>query len=214
MSIESGTRPRTSGSPIRLSFAQSSATRTRSETSSGQRRCRSSSGMNAYSCGSGESPWRTMTLSLPSWSNASFAASSDPSASPSGFSCVVRTKRSWARIASTTAATSLAVVWCELINQLGHANPALDRRIVLEGQLRSPLHAEFAGKASLQDRVGGLQTRHGRDSLSFGPENRHEDPGVPQVARRLHAGDGDEADAWILQLPGRLREDLPDGLVD
>ena len=37
MLIESGTRPSTSGSAIRLSFAQSSASRTRSATSSGQR---------------------------------------------------------------------------------------------------------------------------------------------------------------------------------
>ena len=46
---------------------------------------------------------------------------------------------------------SLAVVWGELINQLGHANPALDRRIVLEGQLRSPLHAQLACEPGLQD---------------------------------------------------------------
>ncbi len=46
--------------------------------------------MKPYSAGSGTAPARYMTASFPSWSNASFAASSEPSASPSGFSCVVR----------------------------------------------------------------------------------------------------------------------------
>src|SRR6478752_7759415 len=95
-----------------------------------------------------------MTLSLPSWSSASLVASSEPSASPSGFSWVTSRKRSFERIASATACRSLVVCfWGELIDQLGHADPALDRRIVFEGQLRSPLHSQLAGEASLQDAV-------------------------------------------------------------
>src|SRR5262249_60599192 len=100
----------------------------------------------------------TITLSLPSWSSASLVPRIDPSASPSGFSCVVSVKRSLFRIASTTAARSLSVVWGELIDQLRHPDPALNRRIVFEGQLRRPLHAELAGKSRLQDRVGCLQS--------------------------------------------------------
>ena len=82
-----------------------------------------------------------MTESFSSWSNASFVASSEPRASPSGFSCVVSTNRSPPRIASATAASSLVVVWGELIDQFGHPNPPLDRRIVLERKLWSPLHS-------------------------------------------------------------------------
>src|SRR5712691_2116609 len=157
MSIVSGTRPSTSGSAMRLSLAQSSATSTRSETSSGQRRRSSASGMNRYSPGSGASPCSTITLSLPSWSNASFAASSDPSASPSGFSCVVSTNRSPPRIASAAALNSVVVVWGELIDQFGHPHPPLDRRIVLERKLRSSLHSQLAREPRLQNGVRGLQ---------------------------------------------------------
>src|SRR5206468_6524523 len=125
--------------------------------SSGQRRRSSASGMKPYSPGSGASLWRTMTLSFPSWSNATFAASSDPSASPSGFSCVVSVKRSWPRIASATATRSLAVVWGELIDQLRHADPPFHRRIVLERELRSSLQPKLAREARLQDGVSRLQ---------------------------------------------------------
>src|SRR6476646_8706321 len=113
--------------------------------------------MNEYSTGSGASPCRTMTVSLPSCSRARIAASSEPSASPSGFSCVVRTKRSCSRIAFATAARSLAVVWGELIDQLCHADPTFDRRIVLEGQWGSAFHAQFARELGLQQRMGGLE---------------------------------------------------------
>src|SRR6185503_13148174 len=95
-----------------------------------------------------------MTLSLPSWSRASFVASSEPRASPSGFSWVTSRKRSWERSASATACRSLVCcVWGELIDELGHADPALDRRIVFEGQLGSPLQPELARDAGLQEPV-------------------------------------------------------------
>src|SRR6266516_41956 len=206
--MESGTRPRTSGSAIRLSFAQSTARRTRSATSSGQRRCRSPSGMNPYSPGSGASPCSTMTVSLPNCSRASLAASSEPRASPSGFSCVVRTKRSCSRIASATAVRSLAVVWGELIDQLCHADPTFDRRIVLEGQLRGPFHAQLAGKLGLQQRMGGLEAVDRLSPLSLGAEDGHVDPCVPEVGRGFHSRDRDEADPGVLYLPDRFGQAL------
>src|SRR5262245_64366134 len=178
---------------MRLSFAQSSASSTRSATSSGQRRWSRASGMNAYSPGSGASPYKTMMLSLPSWSSASFAPRSEPRASPSGFSWVVRTKRSCSRIASATAVRSLAVVWGELINQLGHTDPALDRRIVLERQLRSSLHTQLACELSLQDRVRSLQRRERLCALALGAEHGDEHTGMAQIRRGLDAGDGDKA---------------------
>src|SRR5919197_2090018 len=214
MSIDSGTRPRTSGSAILLSFAQSSASRTQSATSSGQRRSNSASGMKAYSPGNGASPCSTMTLALPSWSSASFIARSDPSASPSGFSWVVMTKRSWARIASATAVSSLAVVWGELIDQLRHADPALDRRIVLEGQLRSSLHSKLPREPRLKHRVRRLERGERLHAFRFGAEHRDEDARVAEVGRRFHSGDSDKADTRILQLTDGLGQHLPDRLVD
>src|SRR5712691_5228614 len=212
-SIESGTCPSTSGSAMRLSFAQSSARRTRSATSSGQRRWSPSSCMNAYSPGRGASPWSTMTVSLPRCSSASMAATKDPSASPSGFSCVVRMNRSWPRIASATAVSSLAVVWGELIDQLRHADPALDRRIVLEGQLWGSLHSEFTRESRLEHRVCSLQSRQRVGALPLGAQHRDEDAGVTQVGRGLDPRDRDEADARVLELPDSFREHLSDGFV-
>src|SRR5712691_9380237 len=109
--------------------------------------------MNAYSPGSGASPCSTITVSLLNCSRARFAASSEPRASPSGFSCVVRTNRSCSRIAPATAVRSLAVVWGELIDQLCHADPTFDRRIVLEGQLWSSFHAQLAPQLGLEQRA-------------------------------------------------------------
>src|ERR671932_892961 len=179
MSTTYGVTCSTSASgPSRDSFAQSSATSVRSPASAGRSRRRSSSGMNAYSCGSGARPYRYMYESLPSRSSASFVASSDPSASPSGFSCVVSKKRSCARSASATAPrSSFVVVWCDLIDQLRQAGGALDRRIVLEGQLRGPLHSELSRDPSLQDAVRRLESRERARALLLRAEHRHEDAG-------------------------------------
>src|SRR5690349_13334109 len=213
MSTESGTRPSTSGSAIRLSFAQSTASRTRSATSSGQRRCSSASSMKAYSPGSGASPTRTITASFPSWSSASFVASSDPSASPSGFSCVVMTKRSWLRIASATAASSLAVVWCEFIDQFRHADPALDRRIVCELELRGSLQPQLACDLRLKDGMCGLQGGERPFLLPLRTQHRDEHARLTQIRRCLDTCHGDEADPGVLELPDMFGKDLPDRFV-
>src|SRR6188472_1149930 len=112
-----------------------------------------------------------MTLSLPSWSSASLVASSDPSASPSGFSWVTSRKRSFERSASATACRSLVVcVSGELIDQLGHTDPALDRRIVFEGQLGSPLHSQLARYPRLQDAVRRRKPGERLRALGLRPE--------------------------------------------
>src|SRR3954464_11963264 len=214
MSTESGTRPSTSGSAMRLSFAQSTASSTRSATSSAQRRCSSSSSMNAYSPGSGASPTSTITASLPSWSSASLVASSEPRASPSGFSWVVMTKRSCARIASATAASSPAVVWCEFIDQFRHADPALDRRIVCELELRGSLEAQLACDLRLQDGVRRLQRGQCPFAFLLRAEHGDEHPRLAQIRRCLDAGNRDEADPRVLELPDAFGQHLPDRFVD
>src|SRR5512133_1400936 len=154
-----------------------------------------------------------MTLSLPSWSSARFIARIEPSASPSGFSWVTMRKRSCDRIAAATAATSL-VVWGELIDQLRHADPALDGRIVFERELRRPLHPELASEPRLQDAVRRLEPGEAVLPALLGPEHAHVDACMAQVRRGLDAGHGDEADPRVLQLADRFGEHLPDGLVD
>src|SRR5262245_6923960 len=205
----------TSGSgPSRLSFAQSSASRTRVAASSGTLRCRSSSGIHEYSRGSGASPARYMTASLPSCSSARVIASSDPSASPSGFSCVVTRKRSCDRIASATALRSFAaVVWGELIDELRHADAFRDRRIVFKGELRSPLHPQFGREPRLEHAVRGLQPFERLLALALVAEDADEDLCLPQVGRRLDAGYGHEPDARVLEVADGVRERLANRLV-
>src|SRR5579862_3734679 len=198
--------------PMRSAFAQSMATSTRSDMSSGTSRLRSSNGMNAYSRGSGASPLRYMTASLPIWRSASVAASSEPRESPSGFSWLTTRKRSFARSASTMARRSL-VVWGELIDQMCHAHAALDGRIVLERQLRSPFHSELAGEPRLEQPVRRREPLQGGPPLPCRAEHAHVHRRVPEIRCRVDAGHGDEADARVLQLGQRLCEHLPDRLV-
>src|SRR4030095_1974108 len=162
--------------------------------SSGSSRRNVSRAMNLYSAGSGAWPERYMTESLPSSSSTSFAARIDPRASPSGFSCVMRRKRSFVRSASATAVRSLVVVWGELIDQVRHADAALDGVIVLKRQLRSPFHSELACDPPLEHTVRGLQPRERLLALLLRPEDADEDVRLAQVGRRFDPGDGDEPD--------------------
>src|SRR4051794_14326429 len=150
-------------------------------------------------------------LSFPSASSASFAAKIEPKASPSGFSWVTSRKRSCARIASATAASSLLTG--EIVHQLAHADALLHGSIVFEGQLRGPPEPELAREPRLEDAVGGGQALERGDALALRPEDADEDARLLEVGRRLDAGDGDEADPRVLELRHGLREDLPDGLV-
>src|SRR5690349_20737914 len=100
-----------------------------------------------------------MTASLPSESSASLAASSE-------------------RIASATAVSSLVVVWGELIDQLRHPDPLGDRRIVLEGELRSALHPQLARQLRLEHPVRGLEPLERQCPLALVPEDADVDPGL------------------------------------
>src|SRR5215471_6471584 len=203
-------------SPIRSSLAQSTARSTRSDASSGRSRKSSSSGMNAYSRCSGIWPARYMTTSLPSCRSASVDARSDPSASPSGFSCVTTRKRSCCRSASAIVFRS--VVWVivvrrELVDQAGHAHAALDRRIVLEGQLGGPLQPELARNPRLEDAVRRLETEETRSLLATRAEDAHVDGRVPEIGSRIDARHGDQPDSGVLEFRDGLGQHLPHRLV-
>src|SRR5918995_1124319 len=169
--------------------------------------------MNWYSAGSGAAPERYITEFFPRASSMSFAARIDPSASPSGFSCVISRKRSWLRSASATAASSV-VVWGELIDQLRHPDAALDRFIVFERQLRSSLQPELLSDSSLEDAVRRGETLQGLLPLGLRAEDADVDHRVPEVRRGLDGRDGDEPDPGVAQLADGLREDLTDRGVD
>src|SRR5438132_3096479 len=154
-----------------------------------------------------------MTTSLPSWRSASVIDRSEPSASPSGFSWVVTRKRSLARSASATACRSVVVPWGELIDELGHAHAALDRRIVLECQLRGPLHPELPSKARLQHSVRGFESAEARCALLLGAEDADVHGRLAKIGRGLDSCHRHESDARVLQLDQCLCEDLPDRLV-
>src|SRR6185312_3866512 len=109
---------------------------------------------NPYSAGTGASPLRYITASFPLARRPSVSPSCEPSASPSGFSCVTTRKRSSARSVSATACRSLVVVviWLphrrqfggQLVDQLRHPNASLDRLVVFEGEMRGTPQRELA----------------------------------------------------------------------
>ena len=73
-------------------------------------------------------------------------ARSEPSASPSGLSCEVTTKRSCRRSAATTAlpvtrCIVVSVGGCQLVDQVRHADAVLDRAIVDELEPRESVAA-------------------------------------------------------------------------
>src|SRR5256886_3935401 len=152
-------------------------------------------------------------LPLPGCRGGIFSARSEQGASRGGFWGVRRRRGWWEGTACATAATSL-VVWGELINQLRHADPALDGRIVFERELRCPLQPQLAGQPALQDAVRRLQAGQGLSLLLLGAEDADEDPRVPQIRRRLDSRHGDEPDPRVFELTDRLRQHLADGFVD
>src|SRR3954451_1795098 len=209
-------RERSSGvssGPMRSAFAQSTATSTRSPTSSGNSRSTPSSSMKLYSRGNGASPVRSISTSLPSWRRASVVASSDPSASPSGFSCVTTRNFSLSLSAAVIAWRSL-IFGGQLVDQAAHAHTALDRRIVFEGQLRGSLHSQLTRQPRLQQAVRCPQSAQRRRPLLLVPEHADVDRRVPEIGCGDDRGHGDEPDPRVLQLRQRLREDLPHRLVD
>src|SRR5215468_4032980 len=93
----------------------------------------------------------------------------------------------------------VVVVCDELIDQLRHAYAPLDRRIVLEGQLRRALEAELGRDLALENAVRRVEPLERACAFLLGPEDAHVDGRLPQVRRGLDARDRHEADARILQ---------------
>src|SRR6187551_772976 len=213
------------GSTIRLSWAQSTATSTRSAVSCGADRASpcASRPRKWYSPGSGAGPPRTITDSLPSASSARCVARSEPIASPSGLSWEVTTNRSFARSASTTASRSALIGliqgWLllgrrELVDELGHAHPLFDRPVVDELEVRRPPQLELAIDRRLQHARGTGERLERPLTLLLRAEHAEPDLRVVEVARRLDRRDGHEPDPRVLERRDRLGDDLLHRPVD
>ena len=68
------------------------------------------------------------------------------------------------------------ILGCELVDQLAHPHATLDRRIVLEGQLRGPLHPQLAREPRLQQPVRGLEPAQRRAPLLLASRARSRRP--------------------------------------
>src|SRR4051812_4277236 len=224
MSTTSAARSSASGSgPIRRSDAQSTATSVRWSASSGSVRARSARSRKRYSPGSGASPERYITTSLPSPRSARVSPSIEPRASPSGFSCVTTSRRSARVSAATTASRSFIVVISlflvrevarELVDERRHPHSALDRVIVFEGQRRGPAEAELLVDPRLQEPVRRPQAIERGAPLLLAAEHRDEDLGFAEVRRDADARDRDHADAGVFQVLDAVGDDCADRLVD
>ncbi len=98
-------------------------------------------------------------------------ARSDPSASPSGFSWVVTTKRSCFSIAFAVAFISSVVV--ELIEKLGKPRRTLCRPIVLKDKPRSALEVQLPVDLLLQDAVRALERGEASLAAPLRAEHAH-----------------------------------------
>src|SRR5262249_5852334 len=203
--------------PIRRAFAQSTATSTRSEMSSGSSRSTSSSAMNSNSAGMAADPDRYISESLPSARSPRDIASIEPRASPSGFSCATTRKRSFEESAESTPSRSVCLacsfVSCVIrnaprrhfIDELRHADAALHGWIVFKGEVRSPLQPELARDPRLQVTVSRIEAFERGALLPLVAVHRDVDGALTQVSRDRDAGHRDEGDPRVLQLAERLR---------
>ena len=97
----------------------------------------------------------------------------------------------------------------ELIDQLAiMRTPSSTVRIVFEGELRSPLHPQLVAQPRLEHAVGRREPRERLLALALVAEHADEDARCAQVGRRLDPGHGHEPDPRVLQLADRLRERL------
>src|SRR4051794_32038096 len=160
-----------------------------------------------------------ITLSLPRAVRTLCMPTSEPSASPSGFSCVTRAKRCAPRISSRTCsreeAPPFSLIGAHLPQDLLDARGALGGVVVDELQRRRALHPQLSAHPRLQDAVGGLQPRQRRLALLVRSEHADEHPRMAQVGTRLYVGDGHESDAGVLEvLKNCVAQHLAHRLVD
>src|SRR5918992_1477547 len=201
---------------MRSMLPQSRNTTVRSPTSAGGSPTRSSKVHSRYSHGRGNSSGdMNMTVSLPSCLRIQCMASSEPSASPSGFSWVVRSSLSAWRSSSTTWPCSVATGGIRVFFQkLADSHPPINRLVIEELQGRCPLEAKFGGDRPLQKTVGGTQARERRSPLILPTQHTYVNAGVAKVWRGFDRSYRDKSDSGVLEPLGQARgQHLPHRLV-
>src|ERR1035437_863358 len=141
--------------------------------SSGGELTRPSSDRKRYSSGTGRSrASMNIRQSLPIVVRISRIATSEPSASPSGFSCVTTTSFSAARSSSSTRSRSDRSPFSAIfglpadrrlapgVQQLGDSHPAVDRRVIFEADRRRMLEFQLAGHTVLEESVRRAEALH------------------------------------------------------
>src|SRR5664279_4122495 len=182
---------------LRSRLPQSRKTTVRSPRSAGGSVTRPSSEKKLYSWGSGSSP-ASMNIrqSLPIAVRISRMATSEPRASPSGFSWVTTISfwapRSSLRISSRSDRLPLVVIVAPLevlrdlgVEQLADAHPAIDGVVVLEGERRRVLEAQFGRHTMLQVALRGAQTVDAGRALGVVSEHAHIYARIAQVGAGL-----------------------------
>src|SRR6185437_6348133 len=149
---------------LRSMLPQSRNTMVRSATSAGGTETSPSSGRKPYSWGSGRScASMNITQSLPISVRIARIATSEPIASPSGFSWATTTSlsawRSSERTRSREERSPLVVtgllLGVVLVEQLRDPHPPVHRVVVLEAQRWRVLEGQLVGEAALEEPVGG-----------------------------------------------------------
>src|SRR3954451_19384625 len=122
------------------------------------------------------------SASLPIAVSACCIAASEPSASPSGCSCVHSTKRSAPCSSAMTSWKPCSPIRGSLLSEDALEPVGALRRVVVdERQLRRVLEPELGGDPSLQEPARGLERRHRQLARTLLAEHRHEDPRVAEV---------------------------------
>src|SRR5579862_1110352 len=216
---------RNASAGLRSRLPQSRNTAVRSSRSWGGELRTSSSPRKRYSWGSGNSrASMNAGLSLPRAVRISRIATSEPSASPSGFSWVTTisllAERSSSSACSRLERFPFSGTWTAVhvgptIEQFGEPSRALHRLVVLEFERGGVLELQLARQSSLEEAMGRTQALEAGGSTRLVSEHAHIHARVAEISAGLHGSHSHESDSGILQVRGdRVAEHLAHRLID
>src|SRR5437588_7458376 len=198
---------------LRSRLPQSRNTTVRSSRSSGGALSSPSVARNSYSRGRGSSRSSMKgRQSLPSAWSTIVMATSEPRASPSGFSCVTAISFSAERSSSSTCSRVERRPFSGIglrrgVQQRRDAHASVDRLVVLKRQGGRALERQLGRDPALEEAVSRAQPVQGGRAHRLLAEHADVYPGMAQVWAGLYSGHGHKSDARVLQI-------LRDGLTE
>jgi hypothetical protein len=103
----------------------------------------------------------------------------------------------------------------ELVEELQHPRPTLDRVVELEVELGDPLQAEALAQLVANERHCPPERLQGGLPIARLTDDADGHAGMTEIGRRLDAGDRGEPDPGIVEVAGQDRRHLlPEKLVD